>query len=118
MNSSNRRIPIIALARTVFDVLVLCAVTYWALLSFALPLPGVFIALGAAAATVLIWALFLSVRPVLHTDRYARAFVALVFNGAGAAAALGIGVLWIPVAVLFIVAAALNYFDVLAATKA
>lgn len=117
MSKNSRAIPIIATIRTIFDVLSLVAVVLWGLLSFPLPLPAVAVAIAVGLTAVTVWALFLSARPVLHTDRYARALVALVFISCGAAAALNIGVnLWITAA-LFITAATVSYFDVLAATK-
>ncbi|MBB4070905.1 DUF2568 domain-containing protein [Leucobacter sp. OH2974_COT-288] len=117
MSHNSRSVPIIATIRTVFDVLVVVALNLWSFRSFQLPLPGVLVAIGVTLAALLVWALFLSVRPVLQVDRYLRALVALVFLTCGLAAAIALGMHWTVAALLFVAAATVSYFDVLAATK-
>lgn len=118
VNKNSRLTATIALLRTAFDLLTLAAVLAWALTSFALPLPGILVACAVGLATISVWALFLSARPVLHADRFARAAVSLVFYACGAAAALSAGVYWPLSAVLFALVLTINFFDSLAASPA
>lgn len=111
MSTHSRKGSLLALGRAVFDLLVVITVTLWPVFSFALPLPGLLYAVGTAVAALVVWALFLSPRPVLRADRYARALIALVFFATGAAAALALGVHWALVAPLFVAAAAITYFE-------
>ncbi|MBT1018340.1 DUF2568 domain-containing protein [Canibacter sp. lx-72] len=116
MQKKNRAIVILALVRSLFDVLTLAAIVAWALTNFSLPLPGVLIAISASLGVALVWALFLSARPVLRADRFARAAVALVFYAGGFAAAALTGVSWVIIAPLFVTVAVIAYFDSWVAT--
>lgn len=84
-------------------------VTFWALTAWPIPFPGLFIGFGALVLTVLVWALFLSPRPVLRTDRFGQALVELLFIAGAVAALLALGAGW-PVAIVFGVVAAILGF--------
>lgn len=78
----------------------------WGFLGWPLPWPGALIGVVVLTLAVLLWALFLSPRPVLHTDRFAQALFELLLLAAAVAALLSLGVFWLwPV--LFGVAGAL-----------
>ncbi|NLA65327.1 MAG: DUF2568 domain-containing protein, partial [Leucobacter sp.] len=49
----------------------------WGCLSWPLPWPGLVTGFGALVLAVLLWALFLSPRPVLHTDRFGQSLIEL-----------------------------------------
>lgn len=87
------------LVRSLFHLAAVVFVTLWGFLTHQLPFPGILWGLGALVAAILIWALFLSPRPVLHTDRFAQALLELVFLGAGVFAFYLIGgPIWLVIA--------------------
>lgn len=86
-------------ARALWHLLAVAAITIWGFLAWPLPFPGVFTGIGALVFAVLIWALFLSPRPVLRTDRFGRSLVELIFIAGAVAAAIAIGVPWLIAAV-------------------
>ena len=100
---------ILQAARALWHLLAVVAITVWGFLAWPLPLPGIFVGLGALVFSVLFWALFLSPRPVLPTDRFGRSLVELMFLGAAVAAALAIGVPWVIAAVYGVVGAVYGY---------
>lgn len=79
--------------------------TIWGFLDFAFPVPAVFVGAGALILGVLLYALFLSPRPVLRTDRFGQALIELLLFAAAVFALLALGVAWW-IAVLFGLAAA------------
>ena len=95
--------------RGLCHLVAIVVITVWALLAWPLPWPGLLAAAGFLVLSVLLWALFLSPRPVLHTDRFGRSLVELLFIAGAVAAMLGLGAHWL-LAVLFgVVAAVLGY---------
>lgn len=95
--------------RSVWHLLAIIAVTLWGLFSWPLPLPGVFAGAGALLAAVVMWALFLSPRPVLRTDRFALGLIELVLLAAAVAALLSLGVHWLIAAAFGIIGAVLGF---------
>ena len=84
-------------------------ITFWALNAWPLPFPGLLTGAGALVLTVVIWALFLSPKPVLRTDRFGQALIELLLIAGAVGALLSLGANWI-VAVLFgLVAAVIGY---------
>lgn len=84
-------------------------VTIWGFLAWPLPFPGVFTGIGLFALSVLLWALFLSPRPVLRVDRFAQALFELCLIAAAVAALLALGVFWVWPALLGVAAAAVGF---------
>lgn len=99
-----------AVARGLLHLCVVVFVTVWGFMDWAMPFPGTFVGLGALLLSIIIWALFLSPRAVLHTDRFGHALIELLFLASGAGAMLALGVPWVIPALFFIVGAALGYF--------
>lgn len=95
--------------RALAHLTIVVAVGYWGFTDWALPWPGLLAGTGIVLLAIVIWALFLSPRPVLHTDRFGLALVELLFIGAGVFAMLAAGLPW-GIAVAFgLFAAALGY---------
>ncbi|WP_166985827.1 DUF2568 domain-containing protein [Canibacter zhoujuaniae] len=117
MARTDKQVSIIATIRTALDLVAVVAIGAWGLLRWPLPLPGIAVAVGAVLAAVVVWALFLSPRPVLHTDRYVRALLGLVFSTVGAAAALNAGASWFVVAPLLLLAFAVSYMELTAVVR-
>lgn len=91
--------------RGLVHLLCVIAITVWALFEWPLPWPGILAGAGFLVLSVLIWALFLSPRPVLRTDRFGQGLVELLLIAGALGALLGLGTPW-PVAILFGIAAA------------
>ncbi|RGE19759.1 DUF2568 domain-containing protein [Leucobacter sp. wl10] len=81
-------------ARGLFHLVAVVTVTVWGFLAWPLPFPGAFTGLGLLVLSVLLWALFLSPRPVLHVDRFAQALFELLLFAAAVGALLAFGVFW------------------------
>lgn len=97
------------MARGVAQVAAIVIVTIWGFLDWTFPAPAVFIGAGALILGVLIWALFLSPRPVLRTDRFGQALIELLLIAAAVFALLALEATWW-IAVLFgITAAAIGF---------
>lgn len=93
--SSARTAATLQLVRGLFQLVAVAAVTVWGFLAWPLPFPGVLTGLGFLVLSVLIWALFLSPRPVLRTDRFGQALVELLLLAAAVAALLDFGIFWV-----------------------
>lgn len=111
-----RAAAILQLVRGVFHLVAVIAVTVWGFVSWPLPFPGVLTGLGLLVLSVLLWALFLSPRPVLRVDRFAQALFELLLLAAAVAALLALGVFWLWPA-LFGVAGAVVGFRASARTR-
>lgn len=95
--------------RGICHLIALVVITWWALAEWPLPWPGLLAGAGFFVLVVVIWALFLSPRPMLRTDRFGQALIELLLLAAAVGAMLGLGVHW-AIAVLFgLAAAALGY---------
>lgn len=106
---SSRSATVLLLIRSACHLAVVVAITAWGFLAWPLPFPGVLTGLGFLLATVLIWALFLSPRPVLRTDRFGQALIELLLIAAAVAAILDFGWNWILAAALGLFAATIGY---------
>lgn len=80
--------------RALLHLIAVVFVTAWGFLGWELPLPGILVGIGAFVLSLLVWALFLSPKPVLHTDRFGQALIELLLVAAGIGAMLAIGVWW------------------------
>lgn len=95
--------------RALFHLATVVFVTLWGFLDWEMPFPGIFIGIGALVLSIVIWALFLSPRPVLHTDRFGLALIEVLFLASGAAALLALGISGWIAAAFGVVGAALGY---------
>lgn len=95
--------------RSLCHLAAVVAITWWALVEWGLPWPGILAGAGFLALTVVVWALFLSPRPVLHTDRFGRSLIELLLIAGAVAALLGIGAPWYLAAAFGMIAAVLGY---------
>jgi len=95
--------------RAVLHLAALVAITWWALAEWPLPWPGLLAGAGFFALTALLWALFLSPRPVLHADRFGRALIELLLIAGAVAAMLSLGAHWLLAAAFGVAAASLGY---------
>lgn len=97
------------LVRGLFQLAAIVIITIWGFLAWPLPFPGIFTGLGMLALSVLLWALFLSPRPVLRVDRFAAALFELLLLAAAVGALLGFGLFWVWPVLFGLVGAALGY---------
>lgn len=96
------------LVRALCHLVIVVAVFIWGFVDWQSPwhwLTG----FGFGILSILIWALFLSPRPVLHTDRFGMSLIELLFIGSGVGAMLALGVPWVIGVVFGLVAAVLGY---------
>ena len=101
---------LLQLLRGVCHLLTVLIITFWAVNAWPMPFPGLLAGAGALIITVLIWALFLSPRPVLHTDRFGQALIELLLIAGAVAALLALGSNWVGAAIFGVVAAIIGYF--------
>lgn len=95
--------------RSLFHLAAIVMVTVWGFLAWPLPWPGLLTGIGFLVLSVLLWALFLSPRPVLHTDRFAQALFEILLIAAAVAGMLALGVFWVWPALFGIVAVVYGY---------
>lgn len=95
--------------RSLFHLAAIVMVTVWGFVSWPLPWPGVLTGLVVLVLAVLLWALFLSPRPVLRTDRFAQALFEVLLLAAAVAAMLSLGVFWLWPVLFGVVGAVLGY---------
>jgi hypothetical protein len=107
--SAARPVQTAQFLRAICHVLALVVITWWALAEWPLPWPGLLAGIGFFALVVLLWALFLSPRPVLRTDRFGQALVELLLIAGAVGALLGLGVHWALALLFGVVAAVLGY---------
>ena len=93
-----RATAVLQLIRGLFQVISVLTITVWGFLAWPMPV-GILSGLIALVVSVVVWALFLSPKPVLRTDHFAQALVELVLTAGAVAAMLALGVHWaLPVA--------------------
>lgn len=113
----SRSALVIQLLRAICHLGTVLIITFWALNAWPLPFPGLLAGAGALVLTVVIWALFLSPKPVLRTDRFGQALIELLLIAGAVGALLSLGANWV-VAVLFgLVAAVIGYLGSTAVTR-
>ncbi len=104
---------IFSVIRLLFHVATVVFIGLWGFTAFEFPLPALLWGVGGVVVAILVWALFLSPKPVLHTDRFGQSLVELLFLAGGAAAMYLFGVpLWV-VVIYGVVAPAIAYVDIL-----
>lgn len=97
------------LLRSFGHLVAVVVITWWATIEWGFPWPGVVVGLAFLLLTVLLWALFLSPRPVLRTDRFGQGLVELLLIAGAAGAMLGLGAPWMLAVAYGIAAALLGY---------
>ena len=105
----SRSALVIQLLRAICHLGTVLIITFWALNAWPLPFPGLLAGAGALVLTVVIWALFLSPKPVLRTDRFGQALIELLLIAGAGGALLSLGVNWIVAVLFFLVAAIIGY---------
>lgn len=108
-NQNARNSQTLLVMRGLFHLATIIFVTLWGFLDWEMPFPGALVGAGALLLSIVIWALFLSPKPVLHTDRFGLALIELLFLASGAAALLALGVSGWIVGAFGLVAATLGY---------
>lgn len=93
-----------------WHLLAIITLTLWGLFTWPFPMPSVLISAGVLVLSVLLWALFLSPRPVLRTDRFVQSLIELVLLACAVAALLTLGVHWIIAALFGVIGAVLGFF--------
>ncbi|WP_157992975.1 DUF2568 domain-containing protein [Leucobacter luti] len=99
----------LVLVRGLFQLVAIVAITVWGFISWPLPFPGILTGLGLLALSVLLWALFLSPRPVLHVDHFAEALFELLLLAAAVGALLSLGIFWLWPALYGVAGAVIGY---------
>ena len=105
--SRNQLALVAGTTQSLVDFLCVAILAWWGAASFALPWPGLAVALGAPLAEVVLWALFLSPRAVVRLDRFGQALVEIVLFSAAGLALISLGWPWLACG-LVVVAAALG----------
>lgn len=100
---------IVLAVRSLWHLIAIVAVTAWGFLAWELPIPGLFWGIGALVFSVLLWALFLSPRPVLRSDRFAQSMIELFLLTAAVAALIDLGIPWMIAAVFGVIGAVLGF---------
>lgn len=106
---SKRNTAVVQALRSLWHLIAVIVVTVWGFISWDLPTPGLFFGFGALILSVLLWALFLSPKPVLRADRFAQSMIELLLLAAAVAAIIELGVPWIIAAVYGVIGAVLGY---------
>jgi hypothetical protein len=97
------------LLRSFFQLVAIVAVTAWGFVEWPLPFPGILTGVGFFVVSVLVWAMFLSPRPVLRTDRFGQALIELLLIASAVAALLSFGMFWVWAGLFGIAAAVVGY---------
>ena len=108
--TTTRTTPAMQAVRALFHLAAIVIVTVWGFLDWELPFPGIFVGIGALALSLLVWALFLSPRPVLRTDRFGQALIELLLLAGAVGALLTLGAPWWIAAPFGLIGAVLGYF--------
>lgn len=103
-------VSVVQLLRAAFHLSSLVFITWWALIEWPFPWPGILVGVGFFVLVVVLWALFLSPKPVLHVDRLGRGLIELLLIAGAVAAMLSIGMNWVLSALFGVAGAILGYF--------
>src|SRR5690606_8663368 len=80
IQAPSRRLTLaLQLVRALCHLVIVIAVAVWAFTDWELPWPGMLTGIGFTVLAVVIWAVFLSPRPVLRADRFGVSLVELLF---------------------------------------
>lgn len=109
VQTPNRAHAVIGVVRAVLHLAAIVAVTWWGFVAWPLPLPGVIFGVLALILSMVLWALFLSPKPVLRTDRFAQSMVELFLYASAVAALIDLGVHWGIAAAFGVVGAILGF---------
>lgn len=101
--------PILQLLRAICHLTAVVMITWWALAEWPLPWPGLLAGAAFLVLSMVVWALFLSPRPVLRTDRFGQALIELLLIAASVGAMLGLGLHWAIAIGFGVIAAVLGY---------
>lgn len=107
----SRSTLILQLLRALCHLGTVLIITFWALNAWPLPFPGLLAGAGFLVLTVVIWALFLSPKPMLRTDRFGQALIELLLIAGAVGALLSLGTNWVLAVILGIFAAAIGYLS-------
>ncbi len=105
----SRSAIVLQLLRALCHLGTVLIITFWALNAWEMPFPGLIAGAGFLVLTVVIWALFLSPKPMLRTDRFGQALIELLLIAGAVGALLSLGTNWILAVVLGIFAAVIGY---------
>lgn len=105
----SRSALILQLLRALCHLGTVVIITIWAMLSWGLPFPGLIAGAGFLVLTTVIWALFLSPKPMLRTDRFGQALIELLLIAGAVGALLSLGTNWIVAVILGLFAAVVGY---------
>lgn len=95
--------------RSITHLLLILSITAWGFLAWTLPLPGLLVGFGMLIFTLIVWALFLSPKPVLAVDRFGQSIVELLLIAGAVGALLAISVFWVIPVTLGIIAVVIGY---------
>lgn len=107
MSETNTPMPVrpLAVIRVLVELFAVLSLALWGFLGFALPLPGLIIAIVAPALAISLWALFRSPKAVFRVDNFVKALVEIIVMATAAFAwfdlqQIGIGVVFLIVAAI------------------
>ncbi|MGO2660029.1 YrdB family protein [Mycetocola reblochoni] len=95
---------IVDVLRVLIELIAVVVLAVWGFSEWAFPL-NIVVGLGAPVLAVLLWALFLSPRPVLRTELYLRSLVEIALYVAAAAALWSLGLPVVAVVYLLVASA-------------
>lgn len=102
-------VSIVSGIRSIIHLLLILSIAAWGFLAWSLPFQGLLVGFGMLILTLVIWALFLSPKPVLAVDRFGQSIVELLLVAGAVAALLSIGVDWMIAALLGLVAVVVGF---------
>lgn len=109
VSSASRSTIVLQALRGLFHLVAVVSVTIWGALAWTFPFPGILTGIGFLALSVVVWALFLSPRPMLPTDRFGQALIELLLLAAAVAALLDFGLFWVWPVLFGIAGAVIGY---------
>lgn len=115
--ANSRSQVVVGALRALWHLLAVLTVTTWGFMSWTLPMPGIAFGLGALIFSVLLWALFLSPKPVLTADRFAQSMIELLLLASAVAAAIELGIPWPAAAAYGLIGAVLGFIVGFSAQK-
>lgn len=98
------------ITRSLWHLAAVIAITIWGFTAWPMPqLLGFIAGFGALIFTVLLWALFLSPKPMLRADRFASSMIELLLIAAAVAALMQLGVHWVIAAAFGLIGVIIGY---------